>query len=63
MVYLIEKGFIRLMLAFIGAIGFYPSQSPGLFIQNIYNDNRSQQVISPQVLDALGDYIEAEIIE
>ncbi len=45
------------------AIGFFPSQSQGLFIQNIYNDNRSQQVISPQVMDILGDYLEAEIIE
>ncbi len=45
------------------AIGFFPSQSQGLFIQNIYNDNRSQQVISNQVLDALGGYIEEELLE
>ncbi len=45
------------------AIGFFPSQSQGLFIQNIYNDNRSQQVISQNVMAVLGEYIEAEIIE
>ncbi len=45
------------------AIGFYPYQSQSFFIQNIYNDNRSQQAISNQVMAALGEYIKAEIIE
>ncbi|MCP4987793.1 MAG: hypothetical protein GY928_17580 [Colwellia sp.] len=45
------------------AIGFFPSQSQGLFVQNIYNDNRTQQVISQNVMAVLGEYIEAEIIE
>ena len=45
------------------AIGFYPAQSHGLFIQNIYNDNRNQSVIDPQVLDVIGQYIDAEIVE
>ncbi len=44
------------------AIGFYPSQSPALFIQNIYNDNR-QSVISPKVLDVIGKYIDAELAD
>ncbi len=45
------------------AIGFYPSQSQSFLIQNICNDNRSQQVILPQIMSALGDYIKEEIIE
>jgi hypothetical protein len=28
----------------------------------IYNDNRMQQVIEPKVLDAIGQYIQSEII-
>lgn len=39
------------------AAGLFPSQAPGVVIQNVYNDNR-KQVLSTNVLNALGQHLQ-----
>ncbi len=34
-----------------------------MFMQNIYNDNRNNTTIDAKVMDFIGKYIDAEIVE
>ena len=43
---------------YLRAVGILPSQSPSLFIQNIYQDNR-KQVFSPRVMEMIGKFGES----
>ncbi|MDR4499254.1 MAG: hypothetical protein MRK02_15250 [Candidatus Scalindua sp.] len=45
------------------AIGFYPAQAQSLFIQNIYNDNRKQTVISERYMKFLDSMAEEDRTE
>ena len=38
----------KLSADILRTVGIFPAQSPSLFIQNIYNDNRTQTVITPE---------------
>jgi hypothetical protein len=38
----------KLSADILRALGIFPAQSPSLFIQNIYNDNRQQALITPE---------------
>ena len=43
-------------------LGIYPSQTPSVFIQQVFNQNQTN-VILPQVLGAIGRYVESSIID
>ena len=40
----------KLSADILRSLGIFPAQSPSLFIQNIYNDNRTQTVVDPAVM-------------
>ena len=44
------------------SMGFYPTQAKSLLIQNIYNDNRKQTVISERYMKFLDSMAEEDII-